>query len=371
MLTMSHPSYGIKGTEPIDCDISGVTSQHSYLLHTAKSAKTIHEKRTYSPYTVSILLMERQLGQSELAEAAGSGSSEALSELIERIRPGLFRKAYYALGNYADAQDAVAITVLQICRHIADLRDPESVCAWIYGILKNEIYKSSKAVRFEPRYDDSPDGCIIDVSLMEIDIRRALRCIPYNQAQAIALYYLGGLSIENISHRLQRPTGTIKRWLHMGRKGLAVELGEYAMSQHHVSAVLFNTQMDANMSGNVVQALKNAGFSSVRSFASMPPLVKIGDGDTLEFHLPEELVDADFVLFDEMVGGRSVFELHTIFKAAIESQNMAFGVLLDSPPSDNTIFAAWAAGFDLCLTKSQLNMDELTRFAARIRETLS
>lgn|GEM_PF-6341762 len=308
--------------------------------------------------------------QSELAELARSGNNDALVELIERIRPSLFRKAYYSLNNYAEAQDTVATTVLQVCKHITDLRNPESLCAWVYGILRNEIYKSSKAMHFDMLPNDIPDVCRSNASAMEIDIQHALRCIPYNQAQAIALHYIGGISIESISHRMQRPAGTIKRWLHLGRKHLAIELEEYAMPQQNRSAVLFNTQMDSEMSGKIVQALRNAGFTSVKSFESMPSLDKTGDGDALEFHLPKALADVNFVLFDEMIGGRSVFELHTIFKAAVEAQNMAFGVLLDSP-SDSTIFAAWAAGFDLCLSKKQLNMDELTRLISRLRETLT
>ena len=334
-----------------------------------KNIKNNPQKRTFISIPVSILLMEIKLEQSELAELAQSGDNDALAELIEQIRPSLFRKAYYALNNYAEAQDAVATTVMQVCKHINDLRNPECLGSWLYGILKNEICKSSKAMHFDILPDDIPDFSR-NASAMDIDIQQALRCIPYNQAQAIALHYIGGISIESISNRMQRPAGTIKRWLHQGRKLLAVELEEYAMPQQNRSAVLFNTQMDSKMSGEIVQALRNAGFSTVKCLESMPSLDKTGDGDSLEFHLPKALADVDFVLFDEMIGRRSVFELHTIFKAAVEAQNMAFGVLLDSP-SDNTIFAAWAAGFDLCLSKKQLNMGELTKLASRIRDMLT
>src|SRR5438046_9976967 len=74
----------------------------------------------------------------ELALRARDGDREALSELLERSRLRLFALAYTLLGHYDDAQDAVAAAVLQICRHVGDLREPERVWAWMQSIVRNE-----------------------------------------------------------------------------------------------------------------------------------------------------------------------------------------------------------------------------------------
>ena len=44
----------------------------------------------------------------------------------------------------------------------------------------------------------------------------------------MALFYLSGLPIREIAQLMGRAEGTIKRWLHFGRRRLAVELEEYA-----------------------------------------------------------------------------------------------------------------------------------------------
>jgi hypothetical protein len=44
---------------------------------------------------------------------------------------------------------------------------------------------------------------------------------------------------------------------------------------------------------------------------------------------------------------------------------MGFGLFLAAPAEDNTVFAAWAAGFELLLTKP-IDPAEFGRFSQRI-----
>jgi hypothetical protein len=138
------------------------------------------------------------------------------------------------------------------------------------------------------------------------------------------------------------------------------------MTDSHSAAVLLSTDLEPNMLDGVLESLRDAGYSPVKRLGALPPLYKTGDSDSTEFHLPKEISNARFVLIDEMVAGRSAFEIYAMLKAAAESKETAFGILLDSP-SDNTIFAAWAAGFDLCLDEQQMTMDELKRLSAKLK----
>ena len=54
--------------------------------------------------------------------------------------------------------------------------------------------------------------------MLRLDIERALRQLPREEARAVALYYLAGQPIRDIAVRLSRPEGTIRRWLHQGRR---------------------------------------------------------------------------------------------------------------------------------------------------------
>src|SRR5688572_17247700 len=82
--------------------------------------------------------MDPEPDEIELARRARDGDREALGALVERLRPGLFALAYAELRQYEEAQDAVAATLLQICRHVGGLRDPERARAWIWSVARNE-----------------------------------------------------------------------------------------------------------------------------------------------------------------------------------------------------------------------------------------
>src|SRR5438094_10404044 len=77
-----------------------------------------------------------------LAVRAREGDPEALAELVERLRMPLFALAYAELRHYEDAQDAVAAALLQICRHVKELREPERVRAWMHTIVRNEVRRT-------------------------------------------------------------------------------------------------------------------------------------------------------------------------------------------------------------------------------------
>jgi RNA polymerase sigma-70 factor, ECF subfamily len=186
--------------------------------------------------------MDPESVEHELARRARDGDREALAQLVEQERLPLFTLAYAHLRHYDDAQDVLAATMLQICRHIEELREPERVRAWMQTILRNEARQCRRHSFPEPLAVDRADeveersGCSSAAaseaeavaSLMRLDILRALRRLPWDEARTVALFYLAGLPIREIAQHLDRPEGTIKRWLYLGRQHLATELEDYA-----------------------------------------------------------------------------------------------------------------------------------------------
>jgi RNA polymerase sigma-70 factor, ECF subfamily len=141
--------------------------------------------------------MKPEPDELELAIRARSGDSEALAELIERLRLGLFALAYAELRHYEDAQDAVAAALYQICCHAVDLREPKTMRAWTHTIVRNEthrIRRDKQAVYTS--LDEAISVGMEDPSpLLRLDIERALRQLPRDQARAIGLFYLSGWPI--------------------------------------------------------------------------------------------------------------------------------------------------------------------------------
>ncbi|MCW3055881.1 MAG: hypothetical protein JWN14_5051 [Chthonomonadales bacterium] len=176
----------------------------------------------------------------ELARRARQGDPEALGLLIEQNRERLFALAYAELRHYADAQDAVASALLNVCIHIRHLRQPERMHAWMNSIVRNEARRLRRGPDAPLRLDDFPHESLssdtLQAVLRDADITQALRQLSPNQAQAIQLFYLQQWSIHEIAQRMDHSEGTVKSWLYYGRQRLATAMKEeHPMT--HVSAL--------------------------------------------------------------------------------------------------------------------------------------
>lgn len=307
--------------------------------------------------------MERELDVLELAVRARGGDAEALAELVERLRLSLFALAYAELRHYEDAQDAVAAAILQICRHIRDVRKSSSVRAWMNAIVRNEAHRlrrgnlSAEASLNEADALSSEDPC----PLMRLDVERALRKLPQDMSCAIKLFYLAEWPISAIAHHLARPEGTIKRWLHHGRRRLAMELKGYSQMNQQRTACIVAPDLTPLQLKSITDALKSAGWPVVRKatgIRSLDDLYHIEKGQAQQLgpasarpitRLAKPLAGSRCLFLSETIAGRSAFEFLPIARAIDASLPVC--LLINLPvSSDSTIYAAWLSGFDLCLT---------------------
>lgn len=314
-----------------------------------------------------------------LALRAREGDPDALAELVERLRLPLFALAYAELRHYQDAQDAVAAALLRICRGIGDLREPERARSWMEAVTRNEARRllrqrlgrsSDLRLSEQDAAAEKTEG-----SLLRLDVERALRRLPAEQGNALALFYLAGVSIREIARRTGRPEGTVKSWLHQGRRRLAGEMKEYAPMTHEWTASIVSTGPEAAVAP-LAEALRGAGWSEVRTvsdYAAAGRLRETGAGETREFGLPEALRGSRLILMDDPFAGRSAFELIPLLNATTERKQIAVGLLLElgeDTDRDVRLLSAWVSGVDLALAKP-VDPTELRRFAERIRKILA
>src|SRR5437016_7488850 len=149
------------------------------------------------------LVMDLEPEEYRLALRAREGDAEALAELVERTRLRLFALAYAELRHYEDAQDAVAGALLQICRHVTELREPERVRAWMQSIVRNEARRLRRGAGASTLRLEDTDATADDtgLSLLRLDIERALCRLPGDQARVSRMFYLADLSIAEIARR--------------------------------------------------------------------------------------------------------------------------------------------------------------------------
>jgi len=335
-----------------------------------------------------------ELEEYKLAVQARNGDLDALATLVERLRLRLFAVAYADVQHYEDAQDAVASALVRICSHIGDLRDTGRFRAWMQAIVRNEARRIQRQrVRIMAHIslqEVSELPAPPEISAMRLDVEQALRRLPADQAHALALFYLGNLSIHEIAQRVGRPEGTIKSWLHYGRRQLAQSMKEYApMSTTEPTewtAAIVSTNLEPSVLNSLADALRAAGFSRVNRFDDFRKVVSTGDfkiletglGVAAEYSLPAALQGTQLVILDERIGSRSAFELHLILRAAEKENNavIAHCLFLDplDPPDEETkqisVFASWITGFDLCFIKPVVPR-EFEGFARRLREGMA
>lgn len=312
------------------------------------------------------------------AVQARNGDLDALSELVERLRLRLFAIAYAELQHYEDAQDAVASALVRICSHMGDLRDTGGFRAWVYTIVRNEARSLQRQRILASSHlslsDVSELPAPSELSALRLDVEQALRRLPADQAHVLALFYLGNVPIRDIAQRVGRPEGTIKSWLHHGRRQLAQSMPEYApmtMAQPtEWTAAILSDRLEPSVINSLLDALRAAGYCRIHRFHDCREILPEGSMNVSELHLPDALRGTHFLVLDHHIGTQSAFELHLILRAAEKEDNiqMAHCILLN-PASDISVVASWLAGFDLALSQP-VNPEEFERFARRIRESV-
>jgi RNA polymerase sigma factor (sigma-70 family) len=318
-----------------------------------------------------------------LAIRARDGDPDALSQLVTRLRGPLFAVAFAELRHFEDAQDAVADAILRICRNIGGLRDASQARAWMLRIVRNEARRRRPAPRSVPIGEETKVSSSNNafLSLLRLDVERALRSLPADTASAVALFYLDGLGIREIAAHLDRPEGTIKYWLHRGREHLHQNLEGYAPMTPLITmpsstspsdtdalwhAAIVSSEIPAERLEEMRAEVRAAGWQNVRHIADVPLLRRGQNG-----HLPEALTGCRLIVLDEFVGGRSAFELSVLWRSTDEGRRAGILLLIDGrddpAKTENTVLAAYLAGFDMLLTKP-FERGELESFARRMRQ---
>ncbi len=151
---------------------------------------------------------------------AASGQVSALDweSLYALHAEGLLRYLTKMTGEGEVAADLLQETFVQAMRREAQLRDPGSVRAWLFGIATNlarQHRRRARLLRFVPfsgreAIDDHFDPAAETV-------HRALASIPFEQAAALVLHYRAGFSRAEIAQMSGVGDEAVKSRLARGR----------------------------------------------------------------------------------------------------------------------------------------------------------
>lgn len=156
-----------------------------------------------------------------------------IKERLEALRPQLYRLAYSWTSNPALADDLTQETLAKALKNVAQLRNPEALKSWSFGILRNcwrDHYRSNRDM------DDVDTQVLADEQTPEhhheqqniVDkVRGAVSQLPEGQRHVLTLIDLEGCSYAEVADILEIPIGTVMSRLCRARRGLADKLLEF------------------------------------------------------------------------------------------------------------------------------------------------
>jgi RNA polymerase sigma-70 factor, ECF subfamily len=135
-------------------------------------------------------------------------------------------------GSPSEAEEAVQeafVRALGLSGRRPVVQDPE---AWLYRVAVNIARSRWRRIAVGRRYaghlatHDDAARSEQEQTDSRLALLAALRKLPFEQREALALYYLADLPIEAIGVRIGSPVGTVKARLSRGRDALAKLLVE-------------------------------------------------------------------------------------------------------------------------------------------------
>lgn len=152
-----------------------------------------------------------------LLDRARLGDTQAFEALVRPVIQPAYRLALAMLGEREAAEDAVQEMALKGWRHRGRLR-PELGTArpWFLAIVVNECRMARRRrwrnVLRLARPDDST-GLETDPATA-LDLRRAIKRLPYRDRELIHLYFVLGLPAAEVAEVLGIGVGAVKSRLH-------------------------------------------------------------------------------------------------------------------------------------------------------------
>lgn len=166
---------------------------------------------------------------------------QAFSLLVGRHREPVFRIVVGVLGPgfVADAEDVTQEVFLRLLSGLASFRGESRLSTWLYRLAFRMAVDTKRRVRYHrPHLGDEmlrelpSEGAATNPFDATRSRERAERMaaeldrLPDAERAALYQHYWLGLSLLEIAELLACPEGTVKSYLHRGRKRLAKALGE-------------------------------------------------------------------------------------------------------------------------------------------------
>ena len=175
----------------------------------------------------------------ELVTLLRAGNEEAMSQLVERWSPAMFRVARSFVGSPQSAEDVVQEAWLGMLRGLATFEGRSSLRAWTFTILVNQartrgVREARTVLQPELEYGagepaKTPEGVMLGKEILLL-VDRALSALPPRQRQVVTMRDVCGMTAEEVCAALGISPTNQRVLLHRARAALRPALAEYYRS---------------------------------------------------------------------------------------------------------------------------------------------
>jgi RNA polymerase sigma-70 factor, ECF subfamily len=150
-------------------------------------------------------------------------------ELVERFRSPMFGLAYRMLGHRHDAEDVSQEAFVRAIRSLRTWDSTRALLPWLLAIVGNRCRTLLAVRRRRPNtlhaVEHLPDGRLEPSSQnLAEEVQLALEQLRPEYRQAFLLFHDQQLSYQEIADSFGKPVGTIKTWVHRGRREIIQHL---------------------------------------------------------------------------------------------------------------------------------------------------
>jgi RNA polymerase sigma-70 factor (ECF subfamily) len=166
----------------------------------------------------------------ELVDAYQAGDQAAAAGIVARYQGRVFGLCYRMLGQRQDAEDVVQETFVRAFRSLARWDRQRAFEPWLLAIAGNRcrtlLARRGRRPKSHGEVSELPDSRpdLMAAKHLAEEIELALDGIREEYRQAFLLFHERHLSYGQIAEVMDCPLGTVKTWVHRGRKEIVAQL---------------------------------------------------------------------------------------------------------------------------------------------------
>ncbi|RKU19173.1 hypothetical protein C6503_08115 [Candidatus Poribacteria bacterium] len=200
----------------------------------------------------------------QLIQRVLDGDDTAFSALVSKYQRSVHALAWRKVGDFHIAEDITQETFLKAYQRLSTLKEPQSFASWLYVITANHckawlrkkrtwiqsLEETSSAQLERATYSGhiiAENEQMTEEAQREV-VKKLLEKLQESDRTVITLYYLGGMTYEEISNFLGVSVGAIKSRLHRARQRLKKE-------EPMIREALGNFQITPNLTENIMQEI--------------------------------------------------------------------------------------------------------------------